>query len=204
MTVDRPLPRLRDQRDLVIAGVPRSGKSGLSRIFARMQSYSHFPADSIVSSLADVYPELGIGRGEDHETICRRFRPFLEQMVNHQSYEQIRFVLDIYHLLPDDAAEIFPKERFVVTFLGYPRADVARKFKEIRKFESPRCWTAALDDRELKRLIERYIEESRSLEQGCAALNLAFIDVSDGSRDWYSSALIDLITKSCARNAPGD
>lgn len=191
-------------RNLVIAGVPRSGKSGLCREFARQARCSHLAADSIVSSMADVFPELGIHHGSDHSAICRRLKPLLASLIDHYQYEKIRFILDIYHLLPADAVELFPRERFVVLFLGYPNVDAHQKCAEIRMYDTRQSWTAPLTDAELRSLVERYIDESEKLEQACAEKQLGFLDVSERSGDLLSHALLDLHKRSRTRLTAGD
>ena len=46
-------------RNIIVAGVPRAGKSTLSRMLAKLE-YTHVSMDSIIAGFERVFPETGI------------------------------------------------------------------------------------------------------------------------------------------------
>ncbi|MBC8424289.1 hypothetical protein H8E07_09220 [bacterium] len=161
-------------KTVIVAGAPRSGKSTLAGSLSRQRSLSRLPADSLVSALRDAFPELGVDHLEDHDLACARFKPFLKSWLGHLVYEDVPCVVDIYHLLPADVAELAPA--WSVVFLGHPRIDPHGLLARIRDHARPQDWTEELDDAALLRVIEGSVAQSARLERDCAGLGLTFVD----------------------------
>jgi hypothetical protein len=176
---------------LIVAGVPRAGKSVLAEGLARARGLSRLPADSLVSALRDAWPELGVDHLEDHDLACARFKPFLRSWLGHVVYEDTPCVVDLYHLRPADVAEVAPPP-WITLYLGYPRVDPAAKLRSIRGHAGPGDWTEALDDAALLALVERCVGESRRLEADCAELGLPFFDTGGDFEAAVASAFAAL------------
>lgn len=151
---------------ILIAGVPRSGKSTIARLIAHELGMSYFPVDALVSSLGTLYPELGI---------------------THLTYERTATVLDAYQCFRRDlhsaartkgtpiasgtraGAETGKEARDVlrVIYVGYPHALPEEKVARIRRYARGGDWTEELDDVSLTAIVERYVPESRAV---CRAL----------------------------------
>lgn len=48
---------------VIIAGVPRAGKSTVSKMIAKRYGYQHISMDSIIAGIEKVFPETGIDTG---------------------------------------------------------------------------------------------------------------------------------------------
>jgi len=137
--------------------------------------------DSVVSAFGNVFPETGIPHyDESHERACRAFKPFLCEFLRHLEYEEIGFVADLYHLLPEDVVSEGLPNTYDVLFLGYPSADCAVKCKQIRADARGADWTFELPDATLEEIVARFIGESRVLEDDCRRLGIHFVDTSQG------------------------
>jgi hypothetical protein len=188
-----PTPR----KNLIIAGVPRSGKSILSRRLSRALGASHIPIDSLVSSFQEVHPEIGISHSlERHEEICERFRPFLAAYFRHLEYEAIPLIIDVWQLRPGDAVAIAPKSKYEILYLGYPSACVDEKCGQIRAAAGPEDWTEDMDEPALRSLIEGYIAWGNIIQEECERLSLRFVDTGldfTGSLDRAFAELLGLV-----------
>jgi hypothetical protein len=164
----------------ILGGVPRSGKSNLASRLNRLAGISRLPADSLVSTFWDVFPEHGISHfRRNHRAACRDFWPFLKRLLDHLEYEGMDFSLDVYHLLPLDAASL-ATAGYVVVYLGYVDVPVHEKLKEIRRHQRPGDWTAGLPDEDLVRLITRFKAESKDLRHACQEHGVRYYDTSEG------------------------
>ncbi len=160
---------------IIIAGVPRSGKTTLARRLNAEFGVSIVTADALVSTLDAVFPEHGITHfGDDHAATCRAFRGVFHEFVRHLAYERHRFVVDVYHMLPADLADLAAEAP--VLFLGYADADPQTKLSAIRRHERPHEWSADLTDPQLLQLIHRFIHESAAARAACADLPIRYIE----------------------------
>jgi len=177
-------------KNVVIAGVPRSGKSTLAKRLCAARGASYLPMDSVVSAFGRVFPETGITHyAESHEQACGAFRPFLCEFLKHLDYEDFAFVADTYHLLPEDAVSEGLTDRYDVLFIGYPSVDCTEKCSRIRSAAGDGDWTSELSDAELEGVVARFVEQSRDLEQACSRLAIRFVDTGCG----FVAALDDAV-----------
>lgn len=174
---------------VVIAGVPRSGKSTIARKLRRAlapeKEASVLPIDALVSTLGATAAELGITHlTEDVGAVSERLAPMIVELARHLEYEGGGWILDAYHCFPRDlysALEAAGRRApgMTVSYVGYPTADVRRKRSEIRTHARPGDWTEELADADLERLVERFVSESRELERQCRETRWTFVDTSD-------------------------
>lgn len=157
--------------------MPRSGKSILARRLCGATYLSHFPVDSLVSAFGAVFPSLCISHyKDDHEEVCARLWPFLLEYIHHLSYEDLSFMMEGYHIHPQELFEQLDLGNWLVLFLGYPTVAPEEKLAEVRDHARAMDWTEALDDVAMGALIEGYIQESRSLQRICQVYGFEFVD----------------------------
>ncbi len=179
---------------ILVAGVPRSGKSTLARMIARELGMSYFPVDALVSSLGTLHPELGLTHLTSNPSeVSRILSPMLVELHSHLSYERAATVLDAYQCFPLDLHSAARANGIPITseaaegagdalrviYVGYPRALPDEKVARIRRHARTGDWNEELDDASLTRIVERYITESRAIAEQCAALSWEFVDTGD-------------------------
>lgn len=166
-------------KNVIIAGVPRSGKSLLAHRLRERLHYSHFPLDAIVSTFGKVFPEHGISHYEkDHVKMCNSFKPFLFELLRHLEYEDINFIADTYHIKPADLPDFPSLKKYKIIFLGYPSVSAQDKCVGIRRYARAGDWTNELSDKQLESLVQCYIEESKLLQESCEKTDIRFVDTS--------------------------
>jgi 2-phosphoglycerate kinase len=164
---------------ILIGGVSRSGKSTLvSRIRQLKPHLTYICGDALVTTFENVFPSFGIKHIDEHSRICACFDPFLFDYLENLEYERATpFILDTYHMLPEQVARRELQKKYGVIFLGYPTYDPARKLKEIRTYDPATSWTNDVTDEELADCIEGYLSVSRIMQQQCKQYGIPFIDM---------------------------
>ncbi|MFH0803162.1 MAG: hypothetical protein V2A78_12370 [bacterium] len=171
-------------KNVLIAGVSRSGKSLLAHRLSERLHYSHFPLDAIVSTFGKVFPEHGISHYEkDQVKMCNSFKPFLFELLRHLEYEDINFIADTYHIKPADFLDFPSLKKYKVVFLGYPSVFAQDKCIGIRSYARAGDWTNELSDKQLESLVQRYVEESKLLQESCEKTDFRFADTSEDFTD---------------------
>jgi hypothetical protein len=110
-------------KHLIIAGVPRAGKSTLSRMAAGELGWQHVSMDAIIAGFERCFPEAGIDTGlsvnkdkgsmEILHIISGKIGPFLRAMTDPDEYDCQNgpMVIDMYQLLPEDYNGLSDSER---------------------------------------------------------------------------------------------
>jgi len=87
---------------IIIAGVPKSGKSTVSKQLQKRLNMSYLPCDSLISTLGKLHPQLGITHFEKASVVSKKVAPFLAELIKHIEYEKEAIILDVYQLFPHD------------------------------------------------------------------------------------------------------
>ena len=168
-----------NQHCFIIGGVPQSGKSSLSKRVRDEFEATIFPLDAIVSSMDNVFPQLGITHfTSDPRIVCEKLSPFIQALAQHTKHEGLNLVMEGYHISPKTASALH-KQGFKCVFLSYIDINVKTKITEIRKYTKTDHWTTSVSDHDLKNLIIRYEKESREIRAECSKLGIPFVEAND-------------------------
>ncbi len=186
------------RKHIIIAGVPRAGKTTLCSYLAKSLKYQHLTMDAVVKGIQYAFPKTGVVHTDrwDFLKTSKDLINFIKKVSSTCTYDKLpyRLAFDIYHITPQEYSENIDKNCCDIYFLGYPNISLEEKFKEIRKFDTEYDWTSKRDDEIVKTHIKDYIEISKWLEEECKKYNLPFIDVSQGRE----SKLKELANKICS------
>lgn len=165
-------------KPVILAGTSRSGKTTLARRLQQETGYSLVSGDALICTFESIYPQLNISHEGDWTTVCRTWEDFILVYLNHMiTYENIPFIFDTFHLLPEQVARHKLHEKYHVLFFGYPQMSIEKKLHTIRTYPTGHYdWTTEQSDEELSGDVASFIERSRYLEQECRRYDLPFID----------------------------
>ena len=98
------------KKNIILAGVPRAGKSTVCNIISKKYGFLHISMDSIIAGFERCFPELGINTYADMPlmdilfNVSRKIAPFINAMMESGEYDEFGngAVFDVYQLLPDD------------------------------------------------------------------------------------------------------
>lgn len=98
------------KNNVIIAGVPRAGKSTISHRLAAHYGHQHVSMDSIIAGFEKCFPETGVNTYaglssmDTLHVISGKMAPFIRAMLDSAEYDEFEpgMVLDVYQLLPED------------------------------------------------------------------------------------------------------
>jgi hypothetical protein len=162
-------------KGVIVGGVPRSGKTTLSRRLAKELSLNHISLDAVVHAFEEAFPALGITHdARDYNQLCEALKPFVLAYVRSLSRFGIRFILEGYYLRPQD----FKDEGFDLVFLGYPSADPQQMLTRLRALERDTDWTRSFADDVVLSDLQGFVRASSRIRSWCEEMGVLFVDVS--------------------------
>lgn len=165
-------------KNLLIAGVAKSGKSTICEKICEEVKYNHIPFDYITASIKRNYPEWGVKSdviiNDTSKILCTLFKTITD-IINDTDE---KFIIDCAHIYPRDIVNKLDLNKWKIIFVGYPNIDIDEKVKNIRKYDI-NGWTTKKSDDELKAIINKLKEISNIIKQECDKYNFTFIDTSN-------------------------
>lgn len=163
-------------KNVIIAGVSRAGKSTLAKKIAQDYQMTYIPFDSIVSTLEEMYPQIGVSHMDENIQMSKKIAVFLKTFIKHLEYENINYVLDLYQVFPCDIKRAFKEDTHTLIYMGYSSLCAEDKLAYVREHARCKDWTKQTDDKEMIRILDLFIKESRLMEQQCKKEKITFFD----------------------------
>lgn len=171
-------------KHLIVAGVPRAGKSTLSRRIAREFGWQHISMDSIIAGFEQCFPETGVDTGiavnagkpsmEIFRIISGKMAPFLRAMTSEEEYDRENgpMVIDMYQLLPEDYVNYLDPKTCGILYLVTGDVSPEERFVIQKKFDTPKDYTYSLTDEERMEGCQYLVEQSRLIREQCEQYGL--------------------------------
>lgn len=136
-------------KHLVIAGVPRAGKSTVSAMLAKRYGYQHVSMDSIIAGFERCFPETGVTTYGDMlpeemlRGISGKMAPFLQAMMDSGEYDEQEYgmVIDMYQLLPEDYVKHIDASRCGIAYFVTAEVGAEERFRLLKRFDTPKDYT---------------------------------------------------------------
>lgn len=177
-------------RHFIIAGVPRAGKSTLSRRIARELGWQHVSMDAIIAGFERCFPETGIDTGisvnakkpslEILQIISGKIAPFLRAMTDPEEYDEKNgpMVIDMYQLLPEDYVNFIDPKICGVLYLLTGDLTPEERCAIQKRFDTPEDYTYGLSDDERLEGCQDLVEQSRLMREQCLRLGLPYYETA--------------------------
>ncbi len=171
---------------IIIAGVPRAGKSTISKKIAKEKGYQHISMDSILAGIEKIFPETNIHTGapgnvmDKFRFISSKVAPFISAMMDSGEYEECDYgvVIDVYQLTPHDFVTHITEERAEVYFVITPDITPEERFRILKEFDTPKDYTYFHSDEENRDDCASIVEISNWLKSQCVKYKLPYIDTT--------------------------
>jgi len=174
------------KNNIIIAGVPRAGKSTVSHIISKKFGYQHVSMDAINAGFERVFPELGINTYADMSSleilhsISGKVAPFIRAMMDSGEYDEFGrgMVLDIYQLLPDDYMKHLAGGNCEIYYLITSNVTPEERYAIQKKYDTEKDYTFYKPDEEIREGCEYIVEQSRLMKEQCIKHGLPYFETA--------------------------
>ena len=171
---------------IVIAGVPRAGKSTVSQRIAKQMGYQHISMDSIIAGIEKVFPETNIDTDADVEPrknleyISSKIAPFIKAMMDSGEYDECDYgvVIDVYQLLPKDYVQFLKSDRCEIYYFLSSDVSPDERFQILKAFDTPKDYTYYHSDEENKKDCEDIVNISQFMKEQCVLYGVPYFETS--------------------------
>ena len=174
------------KNNLIIAGVPRAGKSTVSRMLSQRYGYQHISMDSIIAGFEKCFPETGVNtyQGlsslETLRVISGKMAPFIRAMLNGGGYDESEpgMVLDMYQLLPEDYDKYIRGANCGIAYFITSDVTPEERFLIQKKYDTEKDYTFYKSDEELRENAKYIVEQSILMKEQCQKYNLPYYETA--------------------------
>ena len=174
------------KNNIIIAGVPRAGKSTMSHIISKNFGYQHVSMDSINAGFERVFPELGINTYADMSSldilynISGKVAPFIRAMMDSGEYDEFDcgMVLDIYQLLPEDYMNYLSDANCEIFYFITSDVTPEERFLIQKTYDTQKDYTFYKSDEELREGCEYIVEQSKLMKKQCQKYGLPYYETA--------------------------
>jgi hypothetical protein len=178
-------------KGIILAGVPRAGKSTLSARLSRDFNLQRLAGDPIVRALGDHFPQLDIRQQQPIPITAERITPFFLTMCqNYLDKERTGFVFDSCQIDPAQVEPILADGRIAVMFFGYPHLTAEQLFTRLRAQPREGEWTFKHPDEAVRNMCREFVEFAQNHLAICQLRNIPFFDASVDFTAAYEQALV--------------
>ena len=179
------------KNNLIIAGVPRAGKSTMSNMLSRKFGYQHVSMDSIIAGIESVFPELGIewwwwSSGEESERIDKirnaseKVALFIKAMLESEEYDEFEpgMVVDILQLLPEHYIKYLNDKNCEIAYFITSDVTPEERFAIHRTYDTEKDYSFYFTDEEMHSNCEFVVERSLFLKEQCIKYGLPYYETA--------------------------
>jgi len=199
-------------KNVIILGVPRSGKTTLAKSVLGLFSADKKPvaflsADSIIGGLTDVQksnvfwgifirPMRHIFPRLNSYTKATRIKTMLSFVTRfiRETGDIVPVVYEGAYIMPDKAIRLFNNKKCLIVVIGYPNTTIAAKMQEIRKFDKKTPYQSR-SDKQLETLVAHNINLSKQMQIQAEKLGFMFIDTSSDYHGAIDAAAQEIYKK---------
>ena len=174
------------KNNIIIAGVPRAGKSTISHLLSKRYGYQHISMDSIIAGFEKCFPETGVNtyQGlsslETLRVISSKMAPFVRAMLDSGEYDEFEpgMVLDMYQLLPEDYDKYIRGANCEIAYLITSDVSPEERFLIQKKYDTEKDYTFYKSDDELREGAEYIVEQSIMMKEQCKRYGLPYYETA--------------------------
>ena len=183
------------KKHIIIAGVPRSGKSTISQKISNNLGYQHISMDSIIAGIERVFPETGIHSDADTDLweniqyISSKMSLFIHAMMESGEYNECDYgmVIDIFQLLPQHYIQYIDPSVCEIYYLGTSEVTPEERYELLKKYDTPKDYTYYKSEEENKEDCASIVKISKKLKEQCRIYHLPYYDTSYNREQIFKS-----------------
>lgn len=171
---------------IIVAGVPRAGKSTVSKMIAKQMGYQHISMDSVIAGIEKVFPETKIDTDASDDLqsnlvfISSKMAPFIRAMMESGEYDECDYgvVIDIYQLLPVDYMNFLQSEKCEIYYFLSSDVTAEERFEILKAFDTPEDYTYYHSDEENRCDCVDIVNISHFMKRQCILYGVPYYETS--------------------------
>ena len=187
------------KNNIIIAGVPRAGKSTVSHILSKEYGYQHISMDSIIAGFEKCFPETGVSTYQGLSSldtlrvISSKMAPFVRAMLDSGEYDEFApgMVLDMYQLLPEDYDKYIRGANCEIVYFITSDVTPEERFLIQKKYDTEKDYTFYKSDEELREGAEYIVEQSILMKEQCEKYGLPYYETAREREEVFQHFLRD-------------
>ena len=187
------------KNNIIVAGVPRAGKSTVSHLLATKYGYQHVSMDSIIAGFEKCFPETGVSTYcglssmDTLRMISGKMAPFVRAMLESGEYDEYEpgMVLDLYQLLPEDYDKYLRGANCDIVYFITSDVTPEERFLIQKKYDTEKDYTFWKPDEELREGAEYIVEHSILMKAQCERYGLPYYETARDREQVFRQFLRD-------------
>lgn len=168
-------------KNVIIWGVPRSGKSTLAARIASEFKLNLLSVDALRESyktliLPEIMPKDNYNRSKIITPAILKLLEILEYTTKQFGHY---FVLEGVTIDMEYLTTHLDMEKYIIICMAYPNMLANDKFNEMIKYDTENDWTNKLSLEKKQELCNQYVLDSKKIKETAERLGLKFIDSSN-------------------------
>lgn len=174
------------KNNLIIAGVPRAGKSTVSHLLSKRYGYQHVSMDSIIAGFEKCFPETGVNTYQGLSSldtlrvISGKMAPFVRAMLESGEYDEFEpgMVLDMYQLLPEDYDKYIRGANCGIVYFITSDVTPEERYLIQKKYDTEKDYTFYKPDDEFREGAKYIVEQSLLMKEQCEKYGLPYYETA--------------------------
>lgn len=187
------------KNNIIIAGVPRAGKSTVSHILSQEHGYQYISMDSIIAGFEKCFPKTGVSTYQGLSSldtlriISSKMAPFVRAMLDSGEYDEFApgMVLDMYQLLPEDYDKYIRGANCEIVYFITSDVTPEERFLIQKKYDTEKDYTFYKSDEELREGAEYIVEQSILMKEQCEKYGLPYYETAREREEAFRHFLRD-------------
>lgn len=176
----------RMKNNIIIAGVPRAGKSTISHRLAKQYGYQRISMDAIIAGFEKCFSETGVNTYaglssmDTLRLISGKIAPFIRAMLDSGEYDKFEpgMVLDIYQLLPEDYMKYIHGANCEIAYFITSDVTPEERFAIQKRYDTEKDYTFYKSDEELREGAVYIVEQSIHMKEQCEKYDLPYFETA--------------------------
>lgn len=183
---------------IIIAGVPRSGKSTLSAIIAKKLGYQHICFDTINYALEQnmINPKINTEDEslENTKYISSIISKFINSIINSGEYDEQEYgvVIDVCQLMPEDYIKNILNEKCDIYYLVTSKVEIDERLNILKKYDNSKSYTFYNTEEQNREKCKNIVEISKYIEENCNKLGLKCYDTLFDREDVFEKIIKEI------------
>ena len=175
------------KNNIIIAGVPRAGKSTMSNKLSRKFGYQHVSMDAITGGIETVFPELGIKwwpcESEDIEILriaSEKATLIIKAMLESAEYNEFEpgMVIDVVQILPEHFIKHLSDRDCKIAYFLTSDVTPEERFAIHRKYDTEKDYTSEFTDEQMSYHCNYVVNRSMLLKEQCIKHGLQYFETA--------------------------